>query len=272
MEWWTVLKGRGKIRIPAKSKQLDLQPHPTSKPDSSRNRRLERRKKKAEERDAFQRQRAFNPLGDVNDDINAVNFGEQSHGNQRDRLVSTKRGPIHRWRRGKPDTRDTSERRQLGGYDDTLDWQSMPTTDSGVPLTEEEQKRFLQSPTKLELPKFDFFGDYEPMGHAMESVRSQIPKMNRQSATAFDRPGFRTGGGEALPLPESEESRDRKRVREIYEQQNSLFPLPSRADKVNTPQGDKQFSPQAYEEIQRLNAELERLNQQQYTQGGERVE
>ena len=234
---WSVLKGRGKIRIPAKSKRR--------KGDRRSNR-------KAEERDAFQRQRAFNPLGDVNDDINAVNIGEETHGNQRDRLVSTKRGPIHQWRRGKPDTRDTSERRQLGRYDDTLDWVSMPTTESGIPLTEEEQKRFLQSPTNLE--------------------RNKLPKMNRDSAVAFDRPGFRTGGGEALPLPDSEESRDRKRIREIYEQQNSLFPLPSRADKVNNPQGDKQLSSQAYEEIQRLNAELERLNQQQYTQGGERVE
>jgi hypothetical protein len=260
MKWWSLLKGRGKIRIPAKSKRREGD---------------ERHNEKADVRDAFKRERAFNPLGDVNDDINAVNFGEQSHGNQKDRLVSTKRGPIHQWRRGKPDTKDTSERRQLGRYD-TLDDSSMPTTDSGLPLTEEEQKRFLQSPTKL--PKYKSRGwrfnrdSYEPMAHAMESMRSKLPKMNRESAVAFDRPGFRTGGGEALPLPESEKSRDSKRMREIYEEQNSLFPPPSRANKVNNPQGEKQFSPQAYEEMQRLNAELERLNQQQYAQGGERLD
>jgi len=127
----------------------------------------------------------------------------------------------------------------------------------------------------------------------------------RRKPVAYDRPGFRTGGGETLPLPDTQQQRDKKTLQQIGEELNNLISseMEDRRKKVNVPrmkmphradmsrkqrdersarmqqnQADRNRYEQKYLEggaqqrMMDLSAQQGRLFAQQYDQTGNRIE
>ena len=168
MDWWDVLKGRGKIRIPAKRKRLKKNPNRskatrelgydrgTTRRDKKRDAYVERQNRMAESEDREARERAFN----------------QPH------LMT----------------------------DGNFDSQALPLS-MGPPSKFRRRSNFNTQQTPL-----------------------------RRKPVAHDRQGFRTGGGETLPLPDTQKQRDERDLREIGEEMARLMERDhSRRIKVNYP-------------------------------------
>jgi len=88
---------------------------------------------------------------------------------------------------------------------------------------------------------------------------------SRKNPVAYIRPGFRTGGGETLPLPDSEKERDESEKQKVAEELGSLH-------ENNRRRPNPFFYPNSpLSQMQELGRRMDALMSQQYDQAGNRI-
>jgi len=219
MDWWNVLKGRGKIRIPAKRKRKLPTTHPSKALRGGRYVRTMRDAKR-EHRRQLENTRA-----------------ENKHLDDRFRLFNQPQVMDHVMQDSKASSTNT------------------------LPIDMGPPSKFRR---RGNVKRQDDFSPKRPP---------------RRKPVAFDRPGFRTGGGETLPLPDSERERDKNELMGEWGEDDGLHYeiqrlggfIPSRADKVNRPQENPFYHPNE-EQIRALNERIRFLQNQQYDRAGNRIQ
>lgn len=264
MDWWNVLKGRGKIRIPTKRKRR--QP---PKNQSKARYRFDA----AKTRDAFlDKLRAGRQVVGEDGQLRQVTADEM-----RD-IYSLK--PDYRYDRATRNARPLRARNAPAAHMEELAQKLGEEYRHGGPKAVYSypaggNRRNAKERGRAEIRNIDAknddrrarrhaFGQLQVMDHVMqdskarstntlpldmgppskfrrrgnlkrESDRSEDPL--RRKPVAHDRQGFRTGGGETLPLPDTQKERDRKTLQEVGEELNNLISseLSDRRKKVNVP-------------------------------------
>lgn len=283
MDWWDVLKGRGKIRIPTKRK------------------RLQPPKNKSKVRYHFDAAKSRNAK------IDELRAGRQVVGEDGqlrqvtdDEIADTKNAPVahmrelarklgEEYRHGGPkaiyslggNQRNVNEHEQARRHNANAEREDRTARERAFRqpqvmdhISQDSKARSTNTlPLDMGQPsKFRRRGNLQRRGD--ESFEPP-----RRKFVAHDRPGFRTGGGETLPLPDSERERDLRELMGDYVDDFGLYGElwelnahnRSRADKVNRPQRSPFYMPNE-QQISALNERIEFLRNQQYDRAGNRIQ
>ena len=262
MDWWTLLKGRGKIRIPTKRKRR--QP---PKNQSKARYRFDAAKSRDAKLDALMAGRQVvgedGQLRQVTaeefDDISSLSpYYQHDRPTRNARPLRARNAPAahmrelaqqlgEQYRHGGPkavysyrgNQRNANERRQArrhnirANVDDKFAQERAFRQPQVMDHVTQDSKARSTNTLPIDMgppSKFRRRGNLK-----RESDRSEDPL--RRKPVAHDRQGFRTGGGETLPLPDTQEERDRKTLQEVGEELNNLISseLGDRKKKVNVP-------------------------------------
>ena len=234
-----VLKGRGKIRIPTKRKRRP----PVKNPSKAKyrysgydtRRALERAKK--EGRQVVGDDGELKPINEK--DVRPFQILPMAHMRMQEQQY-TQRGPKGVYVRTYPeakrnrqrvranekadekDKRDLEEALSTGQVMDFASPRSKGRKASTIPVDAGPPSKFRRGKNLRQ------FGSNLPF---FESVR-----VKPRRPFALVRPGFRTGGGETLPLPDTAQQRQEKDLQEVGEELMRLYSRPlSRTVKVNFP-------------------------------------
>lgn len=229
-----VLKGRGKIRIPTKRKRRPPVKNPSKAKyrysDYDTRRALERAKK--EGRQVVGDDGELKPINEKDVRTSAKHL-PMAHMRMQEQQY-TQRGPKGVYVRTYPEAKRNRQRvraNEKADEKDKRDLEEALSTGQVMDFASPRSKGRKASTIPVDAGPPSKFRRGKNLRQTPQSVRGEPRR-----PFALVRPGFRTGGGETLPLPDTAQQRQQKDLQAVGEELMQLYSRPlSRAVKVNFP-------------------------------------